>query len=102
MTEEEVFDAIVATKPGPDEILFVGRSGKDYSWRVVPPGQPMAAEVDGVFLDAWMFSNVAWPISEDEDRQRAFFDDLVAEMETMDAGPDRCRWEFDDPYGYRH
>jgi hypothetical protein len=102
MTEEEVFDAIAASKPGPEEILFVGRTGKEYSWRSVPPGEPMTAQVDGAFLDAWMFSTIAWPIEGDEKVQRAFFDDLVAEMETMDAGADRCRWEFDDPYGFRH
>ena len=102
MTEEEVFEAIVATKPGPEEILFVGRSGKEYAWRFIPPGEPMSAEIDGVFLDAWMFSTVAWPTEADEEVQHAFFDDLVAEMETMADGADRCRWEFDDPYGYRH
>jgi hypothetical protein len=102
VTEEEVYDAIVASKPGPDEILFVGRAGKEYSWRSVPPGEPMSAEVEGVFLEAWMFSTIAWPTEADEATQRAFFDDLVAEMETMADGADRCRWEFDDPYGYRH
>ena len=102
MTEEEVFEAIVAAKPGPEEILFIGRTGKEYSWRSVPPGEPMSTEVDGVFLDAWMFGTIAWPVEADEETQRAFFVDLVAEMETMADGPDRCRWEFDDPYGYRH
>ena len=102
MTEEEVFEAILATKPGPDEILFVGRTGKEYSWRFIPPGEPMSAEVDGVFLDCWMFSTVAWPRDADMEAQRDFFDDWVAEMETMADGADRCRWEFDDPYGYRH
>ncbi len=102
MTEEEVYEAILAAKPGPEEILFVGRTGKEYAWRSVPPGEPMSAEVDGVFLDAWMFSTVPWPVEADEETQRAFFVDLVAEMETMADGADRCRWEFDDPYGYRH
>ncbi len=102
MTEEEVFDAIVTTKPGPDDILFVGRSGKDYFWRTIPPGQPMSPEVDGVTLEAWMFSTTPWPNEASEDDQRVFFTDWVAEMETMADGLDRCRWEFDDPYGYRH
>lgn len=102
MTEEEVFDAIVAAAPGPDEILFVGRSGKDYSWRSVQPGEPMSVEVEGIMLDAWMFSTVAWPTAADLEEQRDFFDDWVAEMETMADGADRCRWDMDDPYGYRH
>jgi hypothetical protein len=102
VTEEEVFDAIVAAKPGPDAILFVGRTDKEYSWKLIPPGEPMSAEVDGVFLEAWMFGTVPWPTEADDASQRAFFADWVAEMETMADGPDRCRWEFDDPYGYRH
>jgi hypothetical protein len=102
VTEDEVFHAIVAAQPGPDEILFIGRKGTDYSWRAVPPGEPMTAQIDGAYLDAWMFSTVAWPRHADEAGQRVYFDDLVAEMETMAAGADRCRWEFDDPYGYRH
>lgn len=102
VTEEEAFEAIVAARPGPEDMLFVGRRGKDYSCRVVTLGEPMTPDVDGEFPDAWMFSNVAWPVDQDGDAQRRFFDDLVAEMETMAAGADRCRWEFDDPYGYRH
>lgn len=102
MTEDEVFDSIVAAKPGPDEVLFVGRNGKEYSWRSVPAGEPMSAEVDGVFLEAWMFLTAPWPTGVGVDEQRVFYDDLVAEMETMADGADRCRWEFDDPYGYRH
>ena len=102
MTEDEVFDAIVAARPGPDAILFVGRVGKEFAWRPIGPGEPMIGEIDGAFPDAWMFSTVAWPVDADIDEQRRFFDDLLAELETMADGADRCRWEFDDPYGYRH
>lgn len=102
MTEDEVFDAIVATKPAPEDILFVGRHGKEFAWRMIAPGEPMTGEIDGTPLDAWMFTAVPWPIEADVDDQRRFFDDLLAELETMADGPDRCRWEFDDPYGYRH
>ena len=102
MTEDEVFVAILAARPGPEDIVYVGRSDQDYTWRVVNPGGPMLPGPDGVFPDAWMFTNVAWPVDADEAGQRRFFDDMVAEMETMAGGADRCRWEFDDPYGYRH
>ena len=68
----------------------------------IKSGEPMVGEIDGAFPDAWMFSTIPWPRGSDEKTQRAFFDDLVAEVETMADGVDRCRWEFDDPYGYRH
>jgi hypothetical protein len=102
MTAGEVFQAIVAAGPGPEDIIYLGRSNDDYSWRVVAPGEAMMPDGDGMFGDAWMFTNVAWPSDADEESQRRFFDDMVAEMETMAAGADRCRWEFDDPYGSRH
>jgi hypothetical protein len=102
VTEDEVFNEIVAAEPGPEAILFVGRVGKEFAWRIIGPGEPMIGEIDGAFPDAWMFSTVAWPVGTDEDEQRRFFDDLLAEVETMADGTDRCRWEFDDPYGYRH
>jgi hypothetical protein len=102
MTEDELFNDIVATNPGPDEMLFIGRVGKDFGWRAIVAGEPMATEIDGVPADAWMFSTLAWPGDADENEQRRFFDDFLAEVETMVDGPDRCRWEFDDPYGLRH
>jgi hypothetical protein len=99
---DEVFDEMVAARPDPDAILFVGRTGEEYAWRECPPGEPMTSVTDGGFPDAWVFGSIAWPVDADVVTQRAFFDDLLAEMETMADGPDRCRWEFDDPYGHRH
>ena len=73
-----------------------------YCWREIGAGQPMAAAGKGGFPDAWVFSAAPWPVEADVEAQRAFFDDLLAEIETMVDGPDRCRWDFDDPYNRRH
>ncbi len=99
---DEVFDEIVAAKPDPDAILYLGRTGEDYTWREIAAGQPMAAAGDDGFPDAWVFSAAPWPVGAGSEEQRAFFDDLLAEIETMVDGPDRCRWDFDDPYNHRH
>ena len=29
-------------------------------------------------------------------------DDLIAEMDSMSGGADRCRWPLDQPYPVRH
>ena len=104
MKADEMFDEIVAAKPDHDAILYVGRTGEDYDWRAIAAGEPMVAsgEGDDGFPDAWVFSAAPWPVEQGADAQRAFFDDLLAEIETMVDGPDRCRWEFDDPYNHRH
>jgi hypothetical protein len=31
-----------------------------------------------------------------------FVEDLLAEMESMCGGADRCRWPLDQPYPVRH
>jgi hypothetical protein len=35
-------------------------------------------------------------------RFRAHLDDLIAEMDSMSGGADRCRWPLDQPYPVRH
>jgi hypothetical protein len=42
----------------------------------------------------------AWP--DDPERLRAFFDDLLAELESMVAPADRCRWPADQPWPHFH
>jgi hypothetical protein len=47
-----------------------------------------------------MSFSVAWPV--EADRLRPFFDDLLAELESMAAGADRCRWPVDEPWPHFH
>ena len=42
-----------------------------------------------------------WPV-DDPERLRAFFDDVMAELESMAGGPDRCRWPIDEPWPHSH
>ena len=50
--------------------------------------------------DAWMTFSAPWPW--DPQRLRAFFDDLLAELESMVARADRCRWPLDEPWPHMH
>jgi hypothetical protein len=45
----------------------------------------------------WMWISTAWHLDEPE-RLRAFFDDLLAELESMADTADRCRWPIDEPW----
>jgi hypothetical protein len=47
--------------------------------------------------DVWMSFSAAWPLDEPT-RLRAFFDDLLAELESMADTADRCRWPIDEPW----
>ena len=53
MTKDDVFDSIVAAQLGPEDLVFVGRSGEVYYWGAVSPGQPITLGDDGVYPEAW-------------------------------------------------
>ena len=94
MTRDELFASIVAAGPGRDDLVYLERRGDSYNWRILT-----AAET-GVAIaapDVWMSISAAWPL-DDPVRLRAFFDDLLAELESMADTADRCRWPVDDPW----
>ncbi len=97
-----MFESIAAAKPDSDQMIYLERTGDEYSWRPIPAGEPMTPLSDAGFPDAWLFHSLGWPTGQDIETQREFFDDLVAEMESSFGGADRCRWSFDEPYGPRH
>jgi hypothetical protein len=95
MNREELFASIVAARPDREDTMYLERRGDSYTWRIVsldavvtetPPDPP----------DAWVCFSACWP--EDPERMRALFDDLLAELESMAARTDRCRWPLDDPW----
>ena len=98
MKRDELFASIGANRPGRDEIVYLQRRGDEYDWRIVPtdgaiiPGKPEP--------DAWMSFCAAWP--DDPQRLEAFFDDLLAELESMVAPADRCRWPAEQPWPHFH
>lgn len=98
MTRDELFASIVAARPGRDDLVYLERRGDAYAWQLVaadtvPPANT-APEV-------WMSFSAAWPLDEPA-RMRAFFDDLLAELESMADTADRCRWPVDEPWPHRH
>jgi len=98
MDQQRLLTAIIDARPGPADIVYVERRGEEYSCRVSGPGEDLLlGGVAGEFPDVWIYWSGEWP-AEDTDRQRAVFDDLLAEMESMADGSDRCRWSLADPY----
>jgi len=101
---DELYASIEANRPGRDDVAYLERRGDEYDWRIVPVGGTDAwthpTRTDQPEPDAWMSFSAAWP--PDPDRLRAFFDDLLAELESMVAGADRCRWPVDEPWPHFH
>ena len=90
--------------PGPQEAVIVERRGDDYSWARLDPGAAPDLSWEqrmGCGPDAWIFYTGPWPAGRLADLP-AFLEDLLAEMESMCGGADRCRWPLDQPYPVRH
>jgi hypothetical protein len=100
MNREELFASIVAARPGRDDTVYLERCGRDYDWRVVPAGGAVS-DLMSSQPDVWMSFSAVWPF-DDPARMRAFFDDLLAELESMADKADRCRWSLDEPWPHRH
>jgi hypothetical protein len=101
MDREELFASIVAARPGRDDLVYVERQGDQYQWRMVPDGNAIFDLPAAGGPDVWMSFSAAWPV-EDPARMRAFFDDLLAELESMADTADRCRWPIDEPWPHFH
>jgi hypothetical protein len=94
MTRDELFGSIVAARPGRDDLVYLERRGDSYDWRFLTAIETRSA---AAAPDVWMCISTAWPLDEPE-RLRAFFDDLLAELESMADTADRCRWPIDEPW----
>jgi hypothetical protein len=105
LTREELFSEILAARPGGNDLVYIERRGEDYGWNRVNLGtdMPAARPNSSTLPDAWIYYSGWWPFeNEGIDRWHAFFDDLLAEMESMADGTDRCRWPFDEPWPHGH
>ena len=92
---------IEANRPGRDDIAYLERRGEEYDWRMVGTDGALIPGTRGKpEPDAWMSFCAAWP--DDPERLRAFFDDLLAELESMVAPADRCRWPAGQPWPHFH
>lgn len=102
MKRAELLDQLVAGRPEAGDLVYIERRGDEYSWSRTNPGDSVEMPGIGAFPDAWMYYSGRWPFDE-PDRLPAFFEDLLAEMESMTgAGGDRCRWDANDPYPHLH
>jgi hypothetical protein len=99
MNRQELFASIVAARPGREDPVYLERRGDSYSWRIVPLDS-VVTETPSDDPDVWMCFSANWP--EDPARVRAFFDDLLAELESMASRADRCRWPLDEPWPHSH
>jgi hypothetical protein len=83
MDRQELFTSIVAARPGRDEIVYLERRGDEYHWRLVPVGDAAACgrpRLTPPPTSGCRFS-ARWPV-DDPERLRAFFDDVMAELES--------------------
>lgn len=105
MTRDELFLDIMTVCPSTDDVVYIGRRGEDYAWSCAKLGtcMPERTSGSGVFPDSWIYYSGRWPSKNDDiNRWREFLDDLLAEMESMSGGADRCRWPLDDPWPHGH
>jgi hypothetical protein len=101
MTRDELFASIVAACPGRDDLVYLERCGDAYHWRLLTGTETPSIPSPATTPDVWMSFTASWPLDEPE-RLRAFFDDLLAELESMANSADRCRWPVDEPWPQQH
>jgi hypothetical protein len=107
MDRAELFASLAEAAPSLDDILYVERRGTEYSWhqvthhvtRQITPGAESPPSNAGP--DVWMYFSGAWP-QDDPIRLQPFCEDMLAEMESMAGGDDRCRWPADQPWPTTH
>lgn len=99
MDRAELFASLAEAAPSIADIVYVERRGTAYSWHQVTPGAETPMPSSGP--DVWMYFSGAWP-QDDPVGLQAFCADMVAEMESMAGGDDRCRWPLNQPWPMRH
>jgi len=99
MDRAELFDSLGQALLNPEDIVYVERRGAQYSWHRVIPGAVPPTSSAGA--DVWMYFSGDWP-KNDSERRETFCEDMLAEMESMAGGDDRCRWPLDQPWPQMH
>lgn len=99
MDRAELFTSLAQAPPSPEDIVYVERRGTEYAWHQVSPGEQPPISSAGA--DVWMYFSGAWP-QDDPTKTQAFCEDMLAEMESMAGGDDRCRWPLDQPWPHLH
>jgi hypothetical protein len=99
MDRSQLFASLAEAPLNADDIVYVERRGTQYSWALVTPGTQPPASTAGA--DVWMYFSGSWP-QDDPVGSEAFCADMLAEMESMAGGDDRCRWPLDQPWPQLH
>ncbi len=99
MDRAELFAELAKSPPEPADIVYVERRGVSYDWQLMGTGAQAPTSATGA--DVWMYFSGAWP-REDPEATSAFCEDMLAEMESMAGGADRCRWPLDEPWPHLH
>jgi hypothetical protein len=103
MKRDELFASIEAARLDRDDTVYLERRGDEYDWRITRAGSADADVRPAVKAepDVWMSFSADWP-ADDPGRLQLFFDDLLAELESMASRADRCRWPVDEPWPHTH
>ncbi|MGQ0793296.1 MAG: hypothetical protein ACT4NX_04320 [Deltaproteobacteria bacterium] len=104
MSREELFSELMASNLD-GEMVYIERRGEEYAWRraaVADESLPFSPSSTDSMPEAWLFFSGNFPApNAGVAAWRAFYDDLLAEMESMSGGVDRCRWPLDAPWPQR-
>ena len=100
MDKAQLLADLTASRPHAGELVYIERRGDDYHWSRTDPGAQVAGPPESL-PDAWMYYSGTWPFDEPA-KVPAFFDDLLAELDSMTGATDRCRWSPDDPWPHSH
>lgn len=98
MNRDQLARELGEIAPAEGAVAHVARRGDDYTWAIGE--HPQADDDRGMPPDAWIYYGGPWPAT---DEPRApFVEDLLAEVESMTATDDRCRWPLQEPWQPAH
>jgi hypothetical protein len=102
MDRAQLLHELRRNPPIPGQTVYLQRHGEDYDASLLDPGNPLP-DPGGAPLppDAWIFYSGPWPEG-DLARASNHLEDLLAEMESMSGGAERCRWPLVQPYPLEH
>ncbi len=101
MNRTQLLRDLLERPPITGETVYLERTGSDYTWRFLDIAKTLAAPGNSERApDAWLYYSGTWP--DDPARLSDHLDDMLAEMDSMCGGRDRCRWPLDQPYPHRH
>ena len=93
MDWSELRHGILSDPPEPGELVYLARTGSQFTWCVViDPSQPPHATPGLPPPEAWLYRSWLRQFAADPD---AFLAGLRAELESTTGGEDRYRWPLD-------